>query len=205
MFLTMKQLICIWGIFVMILSTSSGFAQSKEQTAKYRLKVFGMNIGEYTVSQKTVNDDIQIEAITDVEVKIVFTYRVKYIQKSIYRDGCLFSSCVQTIKNGEKNSDMRLEKHADTYLIIENGDTTVVHNKITYSGSLLYFNEPIKISSIFKERTGEKEPITCIADHKYVITNKNESKKNEYEYKDGVLVRAKLIHSLATIYLERCN
>ncbi|MGV8093017.1 MAG: DUF6134 family protein [Mangrovibacterium sp.] len=201
--LIMKYTKYAWGLLIVFFFSPSVSAQSTDCTAKYHIRVLGMNIGEFTVNQKTVDKDISIQAITDVEVKIIFTYRVKYIQQSLYRQGSLWNSQVQTIKNGKVNSDIRLEKQGETYLLINDGDTTLIHDNITYSGSLLYFNEPKQVSYLYKERTGEKKPVKRIADHTYVITNEKDSKTNEYEYKDGILVRAALIHPLAVIHLER--
>jgi hypothetical protein len=199
----MKYTKYVWGLLIVFFFSPSVFAQSTDRTAKYHIRVLGMNIGEFTVNQKTMDKDISIQAITDVEVKIIFTYKVKYIQQSLYRQGSLWNSRVQTIKNGKVNSDIRLEKQGETYLLINDGDTTLIRDNITYSGSLLYFNEPSQVSYIYKERSGEKKPIKCIADHTYRITNGKDSRTNEYEYKDGMLVRAALIHPLAVIHLER--
>ena len=191
------------GLLIVFLFMASVSAQSTQRTAKYHIRVLGMNIGEYTVTQETKDGDISIKAITDVEVKIIFTYRVKYVQHSLYRNGNLWSCHVQTIKNGKVNSDMRLEKQGELYLLVEDGDSTVIHDHITYSGSLLYFNEPKKVDIMYNERNGEKKTLKCIADHTYVITDEKNNKTNEYHYKDGVLTRAELKHPLAVIHLER--
>jgi hypothetical protein len=191
------------GLLIVFLFIAPVSAQSTQRTAKYHIRVLGMNIGEYTVTQETKDGDISIEAITDVEVKIIFTYRVKYLQHSLYRNGSLWNCHVQTIKNGKVNSDMHLEKQVETYLLVEDGDSTFIHDHITYSGSLLYFNEPMKVSTMYNERSGEKKPLKCIADHTYIITDEKDNKTNEYHYNDGVLTRAELKHPLAVIHLER--
>ncbi len=183
--------------------TASVSAQSADRSAKYRLRALGMNIGEYTVKQKTVNGDVSVEAITDVKVKIIFTYRVKYIHHSLYRNGSLWSCHVQTIKNDKVNSDRRMERRGETYLLVEDGDSTLIDDTITYGGSLIYFLEPGNVPVIYNERSGKKRPVKKIADHTYILTDEKGNKLNEYEYKNGVLTRAELIHPLATIHLER--
>ncbi len=189
-------------LFVLLLAwPASGHAA--DRTAKYSIRVLGMNIGQFTVNQKDVDEDIRIEAVTDVEVKIIFTYRVKFIQHSVYRKGLLWSSHVQTVKNGKVNSDMKLQRKDGLYELNEDGKTSVVHGNITYSGSLLYFNEPKNISVMYNERNGEKKPLKAIAEHIYIITDDKNKKTNEYEYENGVLARAELIHPMATIRLER--
>lgn len=179
-----------------------GYVRSMDRHAKYRIQVLGMNVGQYTVNQKTTEDKIVIEAITDVEVKIIFTYRIKYVQKSLYRNGQLWNSHVQTIKNGKVNSDVWLEKQGGGYLLKKDGESVYIDDDITYSGSLLYFNEPTQVSYLYKERSGEKQALKRIADHTYILTDGKDKKTNEYEYEEGMLVRADLIHPLATIHLE---
>lgn len=199
----LKYIQCSLGLFFLYLFFIPASAQPARQIAKYRLHVLGMNIGEYMVTQETRDDEINIKAITDVEVKIVFTYRVKYIQHSIYRDGSLWSCHVQTIKNGKINSDLHMEKRGEAYLRVEDGDSTMVHDKITYSGSMLYFNEPKTVSMMYNERSGESKLLKRGADHTYLITDEKNNKTNEYHYQDGVLTCAELKHSLAVIHLER--
>ena len=191
----------VLGLLAVLFFITSAAAQSSERKVKYQIRVWGMNIGEFTVSQKTEGEDISIEAITDVEVKMIFTYRVKYIQQSLYRHETLWSSHVETLKNGKINSDTRLEKQGENYLLTQDGDSALIHDNITYSGSLLYFHEPVQIKDIYKERTGEKNSFRSIDDHTYAMVDEKDNKTNVYEYKNGVLVRAELIHSLATIQM----
>lgn len=199
----MKYTKHVWGILAAFFFFTVLSAQPADQSARYRIKVWGMNIGEFRVSQKSEDGDTRIEAVTDVEVKMIFTYRVKYVQKSIYRNGSLWNSHVQTIKDDKINSDFWLKKTGDGYLLIDKGDSSYIRENITYSGSLLYFNEPRQVSSIFKERSGERQAIRNIAKNTYAILDEKGKKTNEYEYRDGVLYRASLVHSLAVIHLER--
>ena len=191
----------IISVIALLLVFKLATAQAFERSAKYQIRVWGMNIGEFTVSQKTQGEDMSIEAITDVEVKMIFTYRVKYIQQSLYRHGTLWNSHVETLKNGKINSDTRLEKQGENYLLTQNGDSALIHGNITYSGSLLYFHEPVQIKYIYKERTGDKNSFKSLDDHTYAIVDEKDIKTNVYKYENGVLVSAELIHSLATIHM----
>lgn len=199
----MKHTKLIWGLLAVFFFLAPASAHPAEHTAKYRIRVLGMNIGEFLVTQKTSKEEISIKAVTDVKVKIIFTYRIKYVQETLHRNGSLWESHVQAIKDGKVNSDALLKKQGDSYLLVKDEDSTVIYDNICYSGSLLYFNEPSKVSSMYKERTGEKSNMKRIADHTYAMTNEKGHITNEYEYKDGVLERAALKHPLATIYLER--
>ena len=178
-------------------------AQLLDHSAKYQISVWGMKIGEFFVDQKVEGENITINAVTDVDVSMIFTYRVKYIQQSLYRHGILYSSHVKTLKNGKINSDTYLVMQAENYLVIKDGDTTFINGPITYSGCLLYFHEPKLISCIYNERNGEKNTIKNLDNSTYAIIDKKGNKTNVYEYDDGNLIRAELSHTIATIHFKR--
>ncbi|PTN07875.1 DUF6134 family protein [Mangrovibacterium marinum] len=196
-YLRNKGKIILLGILLII---SLG-ASASGRTANYELRVFGMNIGTFKVKQQTVGNEIRTEGITEVKVKLIFTYHIKYVQNSLYRDGILQHSHVETIKNDELNSDTWLKKQNDNYLLVNEQDSTTITDEINYSGSLLYFFEPENVHSMYKERTGEHNSLEKTGDHSYISTDENGKTANEYEYKNGILTHAKLKHPLATIQM----
>ncbi|WP_157624849.1 DUF6134 family protein [Sunxiuqinia dokdonensis] len=189
----------------LILYGEGVFAKPVRDAAKYQIRVLGMNVGEFAVTQELVDGDLSVEAVTDIEVKIIFTYKVRYTQQSHYQNGNLSKYRVQTLKNGSINSDTQLKRMDEAYLLIKDGDSTLVHENITYSGSLLYFNEPKQDSLMYNERNGEMKSIRATADNTYVITDRKGRRTNEYHYKDGILETAILEHPIATIYMERSH
>lgn len=187
------------ALIIFLAATINTYAA--ERTAKYELRVFGMNIGTFTVHQETTGNEIKTTGVTDVKVKIIFTYHIKYVQNSLYQDGILQHSHVETIKNDELNSDTWLKKQANNYLLINEADTTTIHDEINYSGSLLYFCEPQEVTTMYKERTGERNEVEKTGEHTYITTDGDGNTSNEYEYKNGILTHAKLKHPLATIHM----
>lgn len=186
-------------LFVLLTTVLS--ASASDRTAQYELRVFGMNIGTFTVNQQTEGNTIKTEGVTEVKVKMVFTYHIKYVQNSLYRDGILQHSHVETIKNDELNSDTWLRKQGNSYLLVNEEDSTTIHDDINYSGSLLYFYEPQKVTKMYKERTGERNLLQKTGEHTYISTDEDGKTSNEYEYKNGILTHAKLKHPLATIHM----
>lgn len=178
-------------------------AQTGEKSVVYNLRVLNMNIGELTVKQKVSGDTLIVDAVTEVKVKIIFTYKVKFLQHSVYQQGCLWSSHLQTVKNGAVHSDTWLKKSGDAYLLVQNGDSTLIHDSITYSGSLLYFNEPIHTSVLYQEIDGEKRNLKREGGKAYVLADKKGRVTNEYIYKNGILNHAEIKHTLANIYMDR--
>jgi len=172
-------------------------------SSKYDLEMLGAKIGEFSVTQKNENGNVEIEAVTDVKLKFLISYRVKYVQNTVYEQGILKSSNVKTYKNGKLNSDMTLKQEKNVYLLIADKDTTVINDSITYSGSLIYFNEPLGIKRLYKERTAEMEPLTRLTEHTYIIRDEKDRELNRYVYKDGVLEYAEMRHAMGMLELKR--
>ena len=184
--------------FVML---SSAFAGPNERVARYSMQMLGANIGEFSVTQTSENGNINIEAITDVKINLLFPYRIKYVQNTIYNHGILQSSHVETYKNGKLNSNMWLKLQNNSYLLVTDGDTAIVSESITYSGSMVYFNEPKGIKKIYKERSAEMKQINAAGEHVYIIKDEKGREINKYYYEDGILQHAEMRHTLGTIEL----
>ena len=186
-----------------ILILASQFASAQDRTARYNVRVLGKDVGTLSVSEKINGSDLHIYAITDVEVKIIFTYRIRYVQNSTYRNGELLRSSLQTYKKGKVNSSTELIRQGNGYLLVEEGDTTFVNTHIKYSGSLLYFHEPSGVSELYYEISGKKKPIAQTHSNTYQVVDPRNGRESIYEYKNGVLQRSAIEQKLATIYTER--
>lgn len=181
-------------------------AQHDIKLLKYNVKALGKNVGEFTVSQNTNDEGIlNIESVTDIKIRMLVSYHVKYTLQSTHKNGILIQSHLQTTKNNKLNSDTWLIADANNYIRIKDQDTTIINNQITYTGNLLYFNEPNNIKHVYKEKSGEKRLIKPIGDHMYALVNSNGDTTHEYTYKDGIMVNATIKNSIADIYLEYCN
>jgi len=186
-----------------ILFFTSVSAKTEELTTKYNIQMLGVSIGEFSVTQTSKNGNVNIEAITDVKVNLLFSYRIKYVQKTVYKQDILQSSHVETYKNGQLNSTIWLKREKDSYLLISEKDTSVIHDLIRYSGSLIYFNEPKGIKKIYKERSAEMRPLEAVGEHTYIIKDKKGRELNRYFYENGILQSAKMRHTLGSLELNQ--
>ncbi len=186
-----------------ILFFTSVSAKTEELATKYNIQMLGVNIGEFSVTQTSKNGNVNIEAITDVKVNLLFSYRIKYVQKTVYKQDILQSSHVETYKNGQLNSTIWLKREKDSYLLISEKDTSVIHDLIRYSGSLIYFNEPKGIKKIYKERSAEMRPLEAVGEHTYIIKDKKGRELNRYFYENGILQSAKMRHTLGSLELNQ--
>ena len=192
-------ILAILVLFASLLST----AQNKNDTVVFNIRALGMNVGEMRVHQERKGEALFVEAISEIEVWILFKIEAKYMQTSLYENGVLIESSLKTYKNDEVNSDTRLTKNGDGYILSKDQTLTHVDEKIEYSGSLLYFNEPKDIADMYLEISGEKTTIEPLGDHEYSVMDPRNGRKNRYTYKNGVLQNAIIRHSVANVYLER--
>lgn len=174
-------------LFVFVVFTSVT-AKPVTLTAKYNIYMLGANVGEFSVVQTNIDDNVSIDAVTAVEINLLFSYRIKYVQKTEYHQGVLQNANVETYKNGKLNSIMSMSYTNDAYVLILNGDTTYFSGLITYSGSLIYFNEPKTTTRIFKERNAEMRQISLEDNHTYVIKNEKGKLLNRYFYETPIIV-----------------
>ncbi|MEA2043616.1 MAG: DUF6134 family protein [Bacteroidota bacterium] len=198
----MKSVFFLLFVFVFFTSVT---AKPVTLTAKYKIYMFGSNVGEFSVVQKTIDGNVTIDAITEVEIGFIFSYRIKYVQKTEYKQGVLQKAKVKTYKNGKLNSTMNLKYVNKRYILTIDGETSTIKELIIYSGSLIYFNEPKGITRIFKERNAEMRQISPEGNHIYVIKDEKGELLNRYFYKNGVLQKATMRHTLATVELIRVN
>ena len=186
-----------------VLFFSTATANPKELSARYSLYFLGAHIGEFFVTQTTENETMKIEAVTDVNANLFISYRVKYIQNTIYKNGILQSSHVETYKNERLNSEIWLLIEKESYWLVVDGDTTIVNDLIAYSGSLVYFNEPGGIKKIFKERNAETMWISPVKEHEYIVNDIKGREINRYYYENGTLQYAKMRHALGILKFKR--
>ncbi|WP_158869565.1 DUF6134 family protein [Maribellus comscasis] len=178
-------------------------AKPNDLTSRYTMHLLGAYIGEFSVRQTGESGNLSVEAVTDVKVNLLFSYHIKYVQHTVYNQGILQSSQVETYKNGRINSTIWLKRINNSYLRVANGDTTIINDSITYSGSLIYFNEPRGIKNIYKERSAEMQQINSVSEHTYAIKDENEKELNSYFYEGGILQYAQMKHATGTIELKR--
>jgi hypothetical protein len=195
-----KYLLCLALGF---LFTINVLANPNKLTARYNMYLLSVSIGEFSVTQTSENGNVIIEAITDVNINLLFSYRIQYIQNAVYNQGILQSSHIATYKNGKLNSNMWLKLQNNSYLLVTDNDTTIINDSITFSGSLIYFNEPVGVKNIYKERSAEMRQLTSVSNHTYIIRDKKDREINRYYYEDGILQYAEMRHALGTIELNR--
>ncbi len=173
------------------------------QTLQYKITSNDSYIGNLKVTKTSINNTLQIEVISEVKVKLFISIDLKYKLNCTYKNNELLFSSVTTYVNGKIHSTSETEKIGDYYIITKNGHSSKFLGKIPFSGALLYYREPKRLTNIFSEFDNLKKPIKNIGINEYQITNPKNGHLSEYKYKNGVLVSTTNHHTLLTFKLTK--
>lgn len=170
-------------LFLFLLLTFNGTSR----TLNYEITSNGSKIGKLSVTKTTKDNVTEIEIISEVKVKIFVTVDIKYQLNTTYKDNELFYSSVTTYVNGKVRSTNKAEKDGKYYTLTSNGHSSKYINKITFTSSMLYFEEPKNKSNLFSEFDNFEKSIKKLGDHSYQIIDPNNSHANVYTYLDGIV------------------
>lgn len=206
-----KQLI----ISVLLLIT---FTFGYSQSHRYNIIAKGQNVGVLTAvkikgsdAPKEATGDAaasaikenqdQIKVTSSFDVHLFIQVHVKYDMNCIFENGMLMDWSVETFKDDDLHSSSKGQAENGKYVIAEDGEDKVHEGAIMFSGAMLYFNEPDNIDSIFSEIHAKEKPVKKIEAGHYQIIDPATGQSNHYFYRDGVLQKAVIDHSLFSFQL----
>jgi len=176
---------------------------SNSQSLHYKITSNKSYIGNLKVTKTIKNDVLQIEALSEVRVKLFIPIGLKYKLSCRYKNNELQYSMVTTFVNGKIHSTSKTEKTGNYYTITKDGHSSKFLNSIAFSGALLYYFEPEGLAKIFSEFDNLEKPIKSIGTNQYQITNPKNGHLSEYKYKDGILESTTNHHTLLTFKLTK--
>ena len=191
----MKNILIVLAVFLSFYCNS--------QNLNYKISTKNTPVGNLTVT-KTENDNVlQIEVISEVNIKVFIKVNLKYKLNCTYKNNELLFSSVTTYVNGKLHTTSKTEKNGEYYTITKDGHASKFMHKITYSGALLYFKEPKGVSTIYSEFHAIEKPMKAIGNHEYQITNPKNGLLSEYTYQNGTLETTMNHHSLMSFILTK--
>jgi hypothetical protein len=144
--------------------------------------------------------------IYDVDMKmnpkILFTQRVKYSSRAVYKHGQLQNSSAASYVNDKQHHTCATTWKGNRYDIRREKDAFSLKRAIAYSGVMLYFREPAGVATVYSEMSGQDNSIRRSGD-RYILTDSRTKKQNQYWYKAGILDHASLNHALVDIQIKR--
>lgn len=193
-------------VFVLILWFSCGHQKAAgNQILRYGLYKDGREVGEIKTKKYEKDGQVIYEVQTSMTIKVLMTQKIEYSSTSSFHNGILIKSIAKSFFN-EKEHHYCITKLAaghNKYEITQEDGTRFLSGNITYCGSMLYFQEPGNQSKVYSEMAGQINTVRNIKDGHYVMTDSKSRKQNNYWYKDGILEKASIRHTLLELEVRR--
>jgi hypothetical protein len=162
-------------------------------------------LGQLKVSTIHADTTTKIAVISQFKVKMLITVEVKYTLQSLYHSGELVSSSIKMYRNNELHSFSKTTKIGSQYKFIKDNMESYYTKRISFSESLLYFNEPTHVRSLYSEFDGVEKTIVESTSGHYKIKNPLNGNVSEYIYEKGILKTAIVHFQMMTLYLTKDN
>jgi hypothetical protein len=174
------------------------------QTAGYSIYSADKELlGQLKVSSIQADTTTKIAVVSQFKIKMLITIDVKYTLQSFYRNGELVSNSIKMYRNDELHSFAKTTKVGSQYKFTKDETESIYDKRISFSESLLYFNEPIKIKTIYSEFDGIEKTIIESTNGHYKIRNPLNGNVSEYFYEKGTLSTAIVHFQMMTLYLTK--
>ncbi|UKN02339.1 hypothetical protein K6119_02240 [Paracrocinitomix mangrovi] len=191
----MKGLFLVFLTFVVI---QSGYAKTSEYTILSKENEY---LGTLKVNSSKQDGIEEIYVESEITIKKIFTVMVSYTLQSKFKGKKLLSNEITTYMNKKVHEKMSTFKKESKYIFTKNTKQKDVKD-FNFCESMMYFNEPIGVSTLYSEFDGVFKPTSYIAkDSCYALTNPINKNVSKYYYKDGILRKAIVKSALATLYL----
>lgn len=194
----LRKVVCL--AFLALAVCATGLSQTADYSIYSSKKEL---LGQLRVSKIDTDSTTKIAVISQFEVKMLMTIQIKYTLQTLYYNSKLASSYVKTYKNDELNSFSKTIKVGAQYEFVKDNIESYYSEQITFSESLLYFNEPDQVSALYSEFDGVKKMIIHRNAGHYKIQNPLNGNISEYFYEDGTLKTAIVQFQMMTLYLTK--
>lgn len=186
-----------------ILFTSQLWGQTLSQT--YQIKALGSKIGSMNSSRQTIGQDVYYHNNALLEVNLLIKkIRMTAESKTHYRAGQLISSRNEVVVNGEVHSTTTIEWQGNNYRMQVNDSVyTPLTSPVFFSGSVLYYKEPVNIRQAFSESSGLYMDIKPQGGSVYQVVDPRNNRDMIHYYKNGVQTQISIKHPLLTLHMIR--
>lgn len=190
---------------LLLLTTTAHAEVSAVSKLRYKITKDGKEIGYIKAERITEGENLIYEVETKMTIKVVLNQNVNYTSRAVYRGSTLQSSLSKSYVNGKLHQTCKTVFKNGRYFIKTNNNDAVIARDISYSGVMLYFQEPGSAALVYSEMSGYDNKVKKVGDATYILTNSKSGKQNHYWYKGGILDRATIDHLLADLEIQRVN
>ena len=176
---------------------------SSGQVHEYRVLWKGDSIGYVSATLYDSNGYDVYHIHSDVRVWFFGTKRLNTYFHSVFHADELLSGVTYSTKNDQMEYWSSAKRDGDSYAIhVDNNKKQInFDDKIQYSITTLYHQEPVGISKIFSERYGTFLEVIEISPHHYTLEKPN-GRLTEYTYRDGICTKVVVENFFITVQFE---
>ncbi len=188
----------ITGIVSFLIFCQVNTAQSKAYDIISKQDTLGL----LKISKNVIEDIHKYHYDIDMRVKLLVQLHLKYEINATYNKNQLLSANVDNMVNGKPHHSSTILWQDSYYILqIKNRKSQKLLDPISYSGILLFFEEPTGVERVFSEYSGHFGTLKLIGKNQYELLLHN-GKKNQYVYEGGVLTRANINSSMVNFQLK---
>jgi hypothetical protein len=169
------------------------------------MEALGSEIGSLNITKKTAGEITQYQHKTLIEVDLFVKKISVLLQNDMqYRSGQLMTVKSQATVNGKPHSSSLIEWKNGAYSIQVDGETKPSwKSPIRFSGTLLYFQEPVGIKEAFSEASAVFMQIKPLGKSSYQLVDPENGRKMLHYYENGTQTKVEIKHPVVTLTLTR--
>jgi hypothetical protein len=157
----------------------------KSQIYRYDVVKGDKSIGELEVIRRTSGEQEFVNIKSDVEFRILFSFRVIYGLEEKFDKGVLQAGSGFNTLNGSYQKQTKIAKSTDGYkLEIDGVEVNLPDREITYTVSRIYYQEPEDGERTYSQTFGKWLTFEQVSDHRYKLPSPDGD--NYYTYTNGV-------------------
>ncbi len=145
--------------------------------------------------------DVHYKIESSVVVKFFASIKLDYYFSNQFNNGMLKKAHTRNLMNENLRASSQIKWDGKQYDMMVDDEQTVLKEKIDYTMTTLYYDEPKNVDKVFSERYATFCTIKPVGKGKYELTLPN-GKKNYYNYVNGKCTEVEVNHSLATFYFK---
>jgi|ERR1051326_3180570 hypothetical protein len=191
-------------LFIIILLVALK-SNAQNRSLNYQILRNGNQVGSLRFSETATGDMDYLKMESDVKTRFIFSFTAHANEEAVYYNGMLLRSSIYRQLNGNEKANKQHQADNKQYIIHKGKSSEVTKNyPITYNMLSLYSKEPEKINQVYSDNFETFIAIQKTGAHKYKI-ELPDGNYNYYYYKDGVLNRVEVHHTLYSANIVLAN
>ena len=184
-------------VFMAILFLFIKISNAQDQNLSFEVWKNKSHIGNISMTEKIKSDSVVYNLSSEIKAKVILSFNVTGIEKTIYKNGILvYSSVYRKLNSNEKVNKELLFDEGKYYLRNGGRKHTLSIKEIKDNLVTLYFYEPTNISKVYCDNHNSMASVVLLESGKYQVTFPDGS-YNIFYYKNG---KCKKVDAFSSLY-----